>query len=120
MPEKLLTLRELSSYLGISEEKITLLVEEGVISAYKIGGEFLRFRREQIEAIYSEINSRINDSDRIPVSEARAKVQERHKMILDRSRSPNGDRFADFLYFHDFYIISGLLIIALLFVIFKV
>jgi len=119
MPEKLLTLEELSSYLGISEEKIISLVDEGVLSAYKLGGEFLRFRKEQIDAIYSEINLRIKEGDRIPVSEVRTKVKERHKMFLDRSSNPFRDRIADFFYFYDFYIISVLLIAILLVVIFS-
>ena len=84
MPQKLLTLNELSSYLGISEKKITSLVDEGVISAYKLGGEFLRFRKEQIDAVRSEIDSRVKDSDKMTVSEARTKVKERHNMVRDR------------------------------------
>jgi len=118
MPEKLLTLQELSSYLGISEDKIISLVEEGAISAYKIGGEFLRFRKDQIEAIHSEIDARVTDKDRISVSEAREKVKERHRMVLGRSSNPASDQASDFFYFYDFYIISSVIIVALLVVIF--
>jgi len=120
MPEKLLTLQELSEYLKISEEKIISLVDKRVISAYRIGGELLRFRKEQIEAIRAEIDSRTSESDRIKISEARKKVKER----LDgggkaAAYSDFGERIADFIYFNDFYILSGALVVILLAVIFR-
>ena len=120
MPEKLLTLRELSEYLRVSEERIISLVDKKVISAYRIGGELLRFRREQIEAIRSEIDSRVSDSDRLAVSETRKKVQERHKETdSTRGSAAFRDKLSDFLYFNDFYIASGVLIVFLLIVIFR-
>ncbi len=117
MPEKLLTLQELSEYLGVKQEKITALVDEGVISAYRIGGELLRFRKDQIDATRTEIESRVTGADKIAVSEARKKVKERAQPLSDRSRSTFRDRIADFFYFNDFYIVSAVLIIALLIVI---
>ena len=113
----MLTLRELSEYLEISEEKIISLVDERVITAYKIGGELLRFRREQIDAIRSEIDSRVKDKDRIVVSEARKSAKERVKGAADEETF--NDRLSDFLYFNDFYIISGVLILILLLIIVK-
>ena len=47
--EKLLTIREVSLYLGISEKDVIELSENGTIPAYKIGGVYLRFKREQIQ-----------------------------------------------------------------------
>lgn len=113
----MLTLRELSEYLEISEEKIISLVDERVITAYKIGGELLRFRREQIDAIRSEIDSRVKDKDRIVVSEARKSAKERVKGAAGEETF--NDRLSDFLYFNDFYIISGVLILILLLIIVK-
>ncbi|MFC1480479.1 helix-turn-helix domain-containing protein [Candidatus Omnitrophota bacterium] len=119
MPEKLLTLRELSEYLEVSEESITALVNEKVISAYRIGGELLRFRREQIDAIRAEIDSRTSESDRIVISEARKKVKER---LEGADKTKQGvtfrEKMADFLYFSDFYILSGILAVILLVIIF--
>lgn len=118
MPEKLMTLQELSGYLGISEEKINALVDGKVISAYKIGGELLRFRKDQIDAIRSEIDSRVTESDRITSSEIRKKVKERFKALNTGNWDDAfADKVADFLYFNDFYILSGLLIVVLLVVI---
>ncbi len=119
MPEKLLTLRELSEHLQVTEEKIAALVEEGVIFGYKIGGELLRFRKEQIDAIRSEIDSRLSDADRIVVSETRRRVKERLNAFSGRNRSTAKDRIADFIYFNDFYIIATVVIIALVIVIFR-
>jgi excisionase family DNA binding protein len=120
MPEKLLTIKELSEYLQVSEEKINVLVSEKVIFAYKIGGEILRFRKDQIDAIRAEIYSRISKADEGTVSEVRRKVKDRFEGAdkgegLDTLR----DRIADFFYFNDFYIVSGLLIIILLIMIFR-
>ncbi|RKY41319.1 MAG: hypothetical protein DRP85_06670 [Candidatus Makaraimicrobium thalassicum] len=120
MSEKLLTLRELSEYLQISEEKIISLANSKVIFAYNLGGEFLRFRKGQIDAIRSEIDSRVSEADRIVVSETRKKVKERFESLNDGRRGNTfRDRIADFLYFNDFYIISAVLITVLLVVIFR-
>ena len=119
MPEKLFTLRELSEYLGIKEEKITDLVDQGVITAYKLGGELLRFRRDQIDAIRSEIDSRVTEADRMKVSEARLRVKERIRGFSGGGSATLQERFEDFLYFNDFYIVSTVLILILLAVIFR-
>jgi len=118
MPEKLLTLRELSLQLEVSEEKIVSLVDEGVITAYQIGGEFLRFRKDQIEAIRSEINTRITEKDRITSDEARTLLKERQRDISGKGPS-FVDKVRDFFYFYDFYIVSSLIIIFLLLIIFQ-
>ena len=120
MPEKLLTLKELSEYLQVSEEKINALVSEKVIFAHKIGGEVLRFRKDQIDAIRAEIYSRISKADKITFSEARKKVKEKLEAANEGEGSDTlRDRIADFFYFNDFYIVSGLLVIILLFIIFR-
>jgi len=119
MPEKLLTLEELSSYLGISEAKIVALMDEGVLSAYKIGGEFLRFRKEQIDAVYSEIMSSVQDSDKVVKNDVRNKVKERLNMVREHRRGSFAETFADFFYFYDFYIISFLIIGVLVYFIYR-
>lgn len=119
MSDKLLTLQELSAYLKVSEDKVNELVKEGVISAYKIGGEILRFRIEHIEAVREEIDSRLSEADRINVSEARKKVKERMTGVGRRSQSTGAERIADFFYFNDFYIISAAIIAVLVAIILK-
>lgn len=115
MPEKLFTIKELSVYLNMPETTIYELVEEGVIPAYKIGGSFLRFRKEQIDAIKHEISAKLPhleiSSDITP-----GVIQKQETTNLGESFS---DLIIDFFYFNDFYIISFAIVIVLLYIIFK-
>ena len=114
MPEKLITLKEASEILGISEESVSALVEKGELPAYRIGGRFLRFRKEQIEAIQKEIPHKAAQK----TSKRDVKDIERERLYLARTQSPV-DKLADFFYFNDFYIVSATLIALILFFIFK-
>lgn len=98
--EKLLTVRDVALILGVSEKEVVDLAEKGVIPAYKIGGVYLRFKKEQIERL-----KRTNKT-LFPKPEASQKYS-------------LGDRLSDFLYFNDFYIFSILIIIILLRIIFR-
>ncbi|MBU2221743.1 MAG: helix-turn-helix domain-containing protein, partial [Candidatus Omnitrophica bacterium] len=60
--EKLLTVRDVAYSLGISEKEVLNLSESGVIPAYKVGGVYLRFKREQIEE-YKKINKSLLHKD---------------------------------------------------------
>jgi excisionase family DNA binding protein len=94
MAEKLLTIREVSALLGLSEKHVIDLAEEGKVPAYKVGGVYLRFKREQVEE---------------------------YKKVLRAGRAqqktPLGDMLADFFYFNDFYIVSALVIAALVYIV---
>ena len=105
--------------MGITEEKITDLVTQGVITAYKLGGELLRFRRDQIDAIRSEIDARVTDADKFDVSEARLRVKERLRTLKGGNSTTLKERMEDFLYFNDFYIVSAVVAGILLVVIFR-
>ncbi len=129
MPEKLLTMEEASFVLGLTESEIVGLVEKGELPAYRIGGEFLRFRREQIDAIKDEIvRKRDAKEARAPVaSSGRSPAEEDRtgKELREMSGHKNsyaisaGDSIRDFFYFNDFYIISALTAALLLFFILK-
>lgn len=133
MLKKMLTLKELSEYLGLSEEKITILVEQKVISAYKIGGELLRFQKEQIDATRAEIESyarKKHSAAKVPLQEQaclcpaektdKDKKKEKLKVPVFKTEEETFlDMASDFFYFNDFYLISGLLISILLMIIFK-
>jgi excisionase family DNA binding protein len=97
--EKLLTLREVSLFLGISEKEIMDLAEKGIIPAYKIGGVYLRFKYHQIEAYQRTAR---------PL-----------KRELPADRYSLKDRLGDFFYFNDFYLVAILLIAVIIFVITK-
>jgi excisionase family DNA binding protein len=89
--EKLLTIREVSAALGISEKEVMDLADSGIIPAYKIGGVYLRFKRQEIETY------------------RRKNIPQLHK-ALSGARYTFKDRISDFFYFNDFYILAIILI----------
>ena len=97
--EKLLTVREVSSLLNISEKEVIDLAESGTIPAYKIGGVYLRFKKEQVQE-YRKSQGSLRPDRTLP------------KYTL-------GERLADFLYFNDFYILSVVIILLLLMIILR-
>jgi excisionase family DNA binding protein len=131
MPEKLLTIREVAEHLKVSEEEVKRLVDMGEIPAYRIGGSFLRFRKEQLDAIRSEID------------EVEEREPEKAKPVLDKRGRPThpytdlerdikrkepiarqydysfAEKVRDFFYFNDFYIISFLIVFVLIYLIFR-
>jgi excisionase family DNA binding protein len=98
--EKLLTIREVGIILGISEKEVIDLAESGAIPAYKVGGVYLRFKREQIEEFRKSFKHPTHKST--PFSKHAFK-----------------DRMLDFFYFNDFYILSVILIILIIVIIFR-
>lgn len=131
MPEKLLTIREVAEHLKVSEEEVKRLVDIGEIPAYRIGGSFLRFRKEQLDAIRSEID------------EVEEREPEKAKPVLDKRGRPThtytdlerdikrkepitrqydytfSEKVRDFFYFNDFYIFSFVIIFVLIYLIFR-
>jgi excisionase family DNA binding protein len=99
MAEKLLTIRDVAQILGVTEKEVIDLSEQGAIPAYKVGGIYLRFKRDQID-------------------EFRKTYKPSHDQAAAAMESSQ-DRFSDFVYFNDFYILSGLIIVILLVVIFR-
>jgi excisionase family DNA binding protein len=98
--EKLLTVRETASLLGISEKEVLDLAENGRIPAYKVGGVYLRFKREQVENFIKSSKPLLH------------KVDAHQKYSLR-------ERIDDFFYFNDFYIFAVLIVLLILFIIFQ-
>ena len=96
--EKLLTIREVSLMLGLTEKEVMDLAENGSIPAYKVGGVYLRFKPQQVEEFRKKNPQPI--------------IHQAQKYFLK-------ERILDFYYFNDFYIFSLILIFVLLFVIFR-
>ena len=131
MPEKLLSIKEVAEYLKISEEEVKRLVDIGEIPAYKIGDTFLRFRKEQIDAIKIEISEfEKNDKEHVQVAPADRGVSgqppagvesgaRRNASLASQYDYTFAERVKDFLYFNDFYILSFIIIGVLLYLIFK-
>lgn len=95
---KLLTVREVSSILGITEREVLDLAEDGSIPAYKIGGVYLRFKKEQID-------------------EFKKKTKVSKTAVFDQYSF--ADKISDFFYYNDFYILSGLIVVIMLYIIFQ-
>lgn len=98
--EKFLTVRDVSSILGVSEKDVVDFVENGSLSAYRIGGVYLRFKKEQV--LEFKKNS--------PVFTPKINKPQHY---------PFRDKISDFIYFNDFYILAGVIIISLLAIIFR-
>jgi len=96
MREKLFTTREVSHTLGIPEKDVIELANKNLIPHFKVAGEFLRFKKEDILRIKPVIKKKYN----IPEKKGRS---------LERAR--------EFVYFNDFYLVSVMAIIILLWVI---
>ncbi|MFH1578146.1 MAG: helix-turn-helix domain-containing protein [Candidatus Omnitrophota bacterium] len=95
--DKLLTIRDVARELNIAEKDVIDLAERGEITAYKIGGIYLRFKSEHIRAIKQKVSHVIQVGDKVSLVE----------------------KVRDFFYFNDFYILSLLVVIAMLIVIFR-
>lgn len=131
MPEKLLSIKEVSEYLNISEEEVKRLVDMGEIPAYKIGGTFLRFRKEQIDAIRSEISSIEEaapehagpelDSSGHPTHTYTDLEEDikRREPITRQYDYTAAEKVRDFFYFNDFYILCLIIIFVLIYMIAK-
>ncbi len=98
--EKLLTIRDVSLILGVSEKEIIDLAESQAIPAYRVGGVYLRFKPQQIED-----------------------YKRRHKQSIEKNKisqkSSFFEKIKDFFYFNDFYIFSVVIIIAVVIIIFR-
>jgi excisionase family DNA binding protein len=98
--EKLLTVREVSLILDISEKEVLDLSESGKLPAYKVGGVYLRFKRDQV-----------------------MEFKKTHKPVSVKADSSSQykfkDKIRDFFYFNDFYIMAVLVITLLLLVILR-
>lgn len=131
MSEKLLSIREVAENLKISEEEVKRLVDIGEIPAYRIGGTFLRFRKEQIDAIKNEIDEveEAEPEHAKPVLDGNGKPAHNisdfemeikaHQPAAQQYDYSFGEKIRDFIYFYDFYILSFIVIGVLLFLIFK-
>ncbi len=114
MPDKLYTIEEAAVVLGVSEDRIKKLVENGNLPAYKIGGRFLRFRKEQVEAVRYEIHAKFGT--KVVERASRDYLQKTRGVIYPQSFL---DRILDFFYFNDFYIVAAALACLILLFIFK-
>jgi excisionase family DNA binding protein len=129
MPEKLLTIQEVAKYLNLPEEEVKRLVDIGEIPAYKIGGTFLRFRKEQIDAMRQEIDSVESSSSDVikPSVDAGGRPTHAYTDLEEeiKRREPIAraydytlvEKIRDFWHFNDFFVISGVIITLIVYII---
>ncbi|MDP2922210.1 MAG: helix-turn-helix domain-containing protein [Candidatus Omnitrophota bacterium] len=98
MKEKLLTTREVSQILGLSEQDVVDLAKANLLPSFKVAGEFLRFRKEDILRVKETIKKKYN----LP--------EKKHHSI---------ERIKEFFYFNDFYVVSAAVIAVLLWFVVK-
>jgi excisionase family DNA binding protein len=98
--EKMLTVRDVAIMLGVSEKDVLDLTESGLIPGYKVGGVYLRFKKEQVEQ-YKKSQSHLKPKA------AKGEVD------------GLGVRVRDFLYFNDFYIFALCFIILLGYLVYR-
>ena len=99
-------------------------MDSGEIPAYRIGGTFLRFRKEQIDAVKEEVSTGEEekkalepDSPRIPYETKAGRISQ--EPIAPQFDYTSVEKIKDFFYFYDFYIFSFIVILLLLYLIFK-
>ena len=97
MTEKLYTIREAARFLDITERDVIDLSEKGLIPAYKVGGVYLRFRKDHLQSIKGKVKSTTQE-----------------ELVSYGFR----DKLSDFLYYNDFYLLSFLVVIILVYTIF--
>ena len=97
--DQFITVRETAQLLAITEKKVMDLVKEEKLKAYKIADQFLRLKRNEVLNIRKSGTVEIEN------------VQLEYTLA---------ERIQDALYYNDFYILSFLIILGLLYVIFFV
>ncbi|MBN1586203.1 MAG: helix-turn-helix domain-containing protein [Candidatus Omnitrophica bacterium] len=112
---KLLTEEEAAALLEIGVAQLRAMVEEGKLPAYQIGGTFLRFRRDQVEALKEPSEPQGETSEEGAVD---SDVFGSEDSEAQPNQSTLLDRVLDLVYFNDFYLVSVVLILALLCIIF--
>ncbi len=133
MSEKLLTIEEVSRYLRIPESRIRELVEKGRLPAYKIGGTLLRFKREHMEAFQRSSTAATpapgsppdHTAHRMTPLSLRGTPGHDGEVVTGRATVPRrkytvAERLADFLYYNDFYILSSIIVVLILFAVFGI
>jgi hypothetical protein len=88
----MLTLDEVKNFLEVEQQVVEQFIRDEVLHAYKIGGVYIRFRKEEVLGLKYDVLL---------------------KKKKGRASGSFGQRLWDFWRFNNFYIISVLIIAAL-------
>lgn len=108
--EKLLSLKVAAEYLDITEKRLKELSDHGVIPAYRIAGLYLRFKKSQLGKLKGKMSN---------IQNQYSQYQQTRSSFTRDVVYITKDRLRDFWHFYDFYIISVVLIVGILFIIFR-
>ena len=90
----MLTLDEVKKYLELEQQELEKLIKEGMLHAYKVGGIYLRFRKEEVLNLKYDV------------------LLKKKKNVVQGSF---GQRMFDFWRFNNFYVLSLIVIVALIY-----
>ena len=93
MSEGLLTEEEVRSYLQVDPHQVEQLIRRGKLTAYRVGGSFVRYRKDEVMAL------RRGEKFRMP----------------DRFERNWRDRIRDFWNFYSLYLLLTLLVVLVAF-----
>ncbi len=106
--ETFISIAEASSILEMPEEEVKALIQTHGLSAFQLGSNLLRLRKDQVWEYKSK--TRIK-AELFPVD------RKQHQNAPAGSRPSFFEAIRDLIYFNDFYIISAFVMIALLYLI---
>jgi excisionase family DNA binding protein len=99
--EKMLTVRDVAILLGVSEKDVLDLTENGRLPGYKVGGVYLRFKKEQVEQYKKEQHGLSS------------------KTVKEEKTETLTGRISDFFYFNDFYLFALFLVVLLGYLVYR-
>lgn len=94
-----ITVRETAQILGVSEKKIMDLIEQESLMGYRLANQFLRLKKSEV--------LELRNSGSITNETTHFEYTWKEKMW-------------DFFYYNDFYLVSGILILVLIYAIFRI
>ncbi|MBI2095345.1 MAG: helix-turn-helix domain-containing protein [Candidatus Omnitrophica bacterium] len=108
LKDEYLNFQEAAELLEVEEEELRRLVREHRIPTHTIAGVFLRLRKKDVETLKNRWRI---DRELFPAPEPHVS----HPGPPALRQAARREKWADFWYFNDFYIVCSALIIALLY-----
>ncbi|MDD5448973.1 MAG: hypothetical protein PHO42_00035 [Candidatus Omnitrophica bacterium] len=105
--ETLLNEKEAAAFLGIDEPRLKELVTDKVVPAYMIAGQFMRFKKTELNSIREILGKKGSGDDERVLTKAFSKVT-------------GLERIKEIIRANDVYIVIGICVfIILMFIVFK-
>ncbi len=106
LEDRYFDIHEAAEILEVNEEKLWDLVHQHKVPTHTIAGAFLRFRKEDIE----ELKNKWRIERELFPARAHFSIPE-NKVAISSSMGS----LRDFWYFNDFYVLCGVLVLALVY-----